>query len=202
MWSKMWSICGCALVVVGLVACTSQTIPTTEGAESASDVEFTGPWAAEFSASYARASDEFSRKAIKDGAISEQEYSEMIDRFRGCVSGFGYDIGDYELDGSFSLTFPPETSSDVANSDVESCSRQSGEAEIGSLYSWTHRNPDRTDEGSLIVECLVKKAVVPSSYSANDYANDSSRDDYPFVDEDAGREALEECRIDPLGEQP
>lgn len=197
----MWSICGCALLVVGLTACTGRTPPAAEGDASLPGVEFTGPWAAEFSASYARASDDFSRKAIGDGSISEQEYSEMIDRFRGCVSGFGYDIGEYKLDGSFTLTFPPETSADVANKNVDACSRQSGEAEIGSLYSWTHRNPDRSNEDSLIVECLVAKAVVPSTYSTSDYANDSSRNEFPFADEESGGEVLERCRIDPLGEQ-
>ncbi|MBF4461797.1 MULTISPECIES: hypothetical protein [unclassified Rathayibacter] len=125
----------------------------------------------------------------------------MIDRFKGCVSGLGYKIDEYKLDGSFNLNFPPDTDADIANEDVKSCSRDSGEAEIGSLYSWTHRNPDRMDEDTLIVDCLVEAGVVPSSYSISDYTSDTTRDDFPFVDEDKGRDTLEECRVDPLGVQ-
>ncbi|WP_133960495.1 hypothetical protein [Rathayibacter sp. PhB151] len=123
----------------------------------------------------------------------------MIDRFTRCVADLGYGIDEYALDGSFHLTFAPDTDADAADEEVKGCSRSSGETEIGALSSWTRRNPDRADETTLMVECLSRSGVVPSSYSTSDYANDVARDDYPFAEEDAGREALQRCRVDPVG---
>ena len=181
-----------------LAACASPP-PSPVGSVPGSGVpEFSGPWASEFAASYDRATDDFTRSVIEDGVVSEAERAEMIDRFTRCVADLGYAVEEYALDGSFSLTFAPDTDADIANEEVKGCSRSSGETEIGALSSWTHRNPDRADETALIVECLARSGVVPSSYSTSDYADDTSHDDFPFVDEDAGREALQRCRIDPL----
>ncbi|MCJ1672651.1 hypothetical protein MT355_05245 [Rathayibacter sp. VKM Ac-2929] len=187
------------MLMLGLAGCAAHG-PSANGSAPARDVPaFSGPWASEFAASYDRATDDFTRSVIEDGVVSEQERSEMIDRFTRCVADLGYGIDEYALDGSFHLTFAPDTDADAAYEDVKGCSRSSGETEIGALYSWTHRNPDRADETTLIVECLARSGVVPSSYSKGDYADDTSHDDFPFVDEAAGREALQGCRIDPLG---
>ncbi|WP_148060083.1 hypothetical protein [Rathayibacter sp. PhB152] len=192
-------VVGGAVLALGLAGCVAHG-RSADGSAPAREVPaFSGPWASEFAASYGRATDDFTRSVIEDGVVSEQERAEMIDRFTRCVADLGYGIDEYALDGSFHLTFAPDTDADAANEDVKGCSRSSGETEIGALYSWTHRNPDRADETTLIVECLARSGVVPSSYSKGDYADDASRDDFPFVDEAAGRESLQGCRIDPLG---
>jgi hypothetical protein len=188
-----------AALLLGMTACSSAAASKRQFEPALEGPAFSGPWAAEFASAYDRAADDFSRSVIEDGVVSEQERSEMIDRFTRCVADLGYGIDEYALDGSFHLTFAPDTDADAAYEDVKGCSRSSGETEIGALYSWTHRNPDRADETVLIVDCLVRSGVVPSSYSTSDYANDALRDDYPFAEEDAGREALKRCRIDPLG---
>lgn len=188
-----------AALVLGLTACTSPAAPDGQSGPAPGTPAFNGPWASEFAAAYDRATDDLTRSVIEDGVVSEQERAEMIDRFTRCVADLGYCVDEYALDGSFHLTFAPETDADAAYEEVKGCSRSSGETEIGALSSWTHRNPDRADETTLIVECLARSGVVPSSYSSSDYADDTSHDDFPFVDEDAGREALQRCRIDPLG---
>lgn len=188
-----------ATLLLGLTACSSPTASERQSEPALDRPAFSGPWASEFAASYDRATDDFTRSVIEDGTVSEEERAEMIDRFARCVADLGYGIDEYALDGSFHLTFAPDTDADAANEDVKGCSRSSGETEIGALYSWTHRNPDRADETTLIVECLIRFGVVPPSYSTSDYANDVSNDDYPFAEEDAGRAALEGCRFDPLG---
>ena len=188
-----------AVVTVVLAACASPS-PSPVGPVPDSGVPaFSGPWASEFAASYDRATDDFTRSVIEDGVVSEAERAEMIDRFTRCVADLGYAVEEYALDGSFSLTFAPDTDADAAYEEVKGCSRSSGETEIGALSSWTQRNPERADETTLIVECLARADVVPSSYSTGDYADDTSRDDFPFPDEDAGRAVLQGCRVDPLG---
>ncbi|MCJ1699388.1 hypothetical protein MT356_06620 [Rathayibacter festucae] len=188
-----------AALILGLTACTSAATPDGQSEPALGTPAFSGPWASEFAAAYDRATDDFTRSVIEDGVVSEQERAEMIDRFTRCVADLGYGVDEYALDGSFHLTFAPDTDADAAYEEVKGCSRSSGETEIGALSSWTHRNPERADETTLVVECLARSGVVPTSYSTSDYANDVPRDEYPFAEEDAGREALQRCRVDPVG---
>ena len=112
-WPSL-ALTGAALTVV-LAACASPP-PSPVGSVPGSGVpEFSGPWASEFAASYDRATDDFTRSVIEDGVVSEAERAEMIDRFTRCVADLGYAVEEYALDGSFSLTFAPDTDADIAN---------------------------------------------------------------------------------------
>lgn len=163
--------------------------------------EFSGPYAAEFAENYANSTDDFVRKILKDGQVSEQENSEVLDRFSDCVSAKGYTVASYALNGSYKIEFDEGTDSEKAGEDVDKCSLSSGEADVSSLYSWTHRNPERIDENTLVAACLVKAGLVSPAYTSRNYEKDTESDRFNFdADGDGtGREKLELCRIDPLG---
>ncbi|SMQ71905.1 hypothetical protein [Agreia sp. VKM Ac-1783] len=183
-----------------LAGCTSSTTGDS-GGSSGSTPEFTGPWAAEFADSYAKADTDFAKEVLSDGKVTEQEFSEMLSNFQECVAAKGITVSDYGFDGSYKTKFDPKLGNDAANASVKECSHSSGEDLVGALYTWTHRNPDKLDENEITAACLSKKGVVPDGYGAKDYTTDSADDKFPFPDQAAGRAALDSCRMDPLGIQ-
>ena len=173
---------------------------TLSGCSSADEpTKFEGPWAAEFAEHYERANDEYTKAVLSDGVITEQEIAETIDRLKACLDSSSITMTEYEFDGSYQTTFPPSLGNDKANDIVEGCSRTSGEALIGSLYTWVQRNPQHQDENQMIVDCLINEGAVAPGYRVEEFLADATADKFPFtVVEAAGRETLADCQADPL----
>jgi len=171
-----------------------------DGAASPGDTPaFSGPWAAEFTSEYQEAESDFVRAVLEDELITDQELSEMRDKFTECLSAYALTDVVFDDDGSFSLNEPDGADFDTVTDQVHGCSVESGEVEIGALHSWIRRNPDNQDENTIMAACLVRKGVVDPSYSADEYAEDYADDDFPYTDPTAGEEADLECNADPLG---
>ncbi|TFC48917.1 hypothetical protein [Cryobacterium shii] len=188
-----------SLAVAGLLLVAGTLLTACSATGSTASVPSSGPWASEFAENYKRADSDFTRSVLVDGVISEQEFAETIDGFRRCLRSHEISISDYRFDGSFRTSFPPELGNDQANTLTKGCSRSSGEDLIASLYTWVHRNPKNVDETRIIVDCLIRSGVVSTAYKVDDYLAGAIADKYPFSDEKSGREALETCRMDPLG---
>lgn len=161
--------------------------------------EFTGPWAAEFSSFYQKADSDFARTVLEDGVVSELEIAEVWERFRTCLSSAGVTLGDVGADGSYETTFAEDVGSDAANTATVGCSRTSGESYIAPLYFWMLRNPQKLDESTIIVDCLLKAGVVPDNYTVERFRVDTPAQSVPLEDPIDGPAALERCTLDPLG---
>ncbi len=186
------------LVLVLSVTFSSCSVAEKDAADTP---KFTGPWASEFSEHYLEASDDFTRTVLSDGKITEQEFSEMMTKFTDCLAASSITISPYQFDGSYNMQFGDALTSEAAHEISTNCSKKSGEDLIGSLYSWVHRNPAKENEQSILAECLVKRGVVSSGFSERDYSESMTSGKFPFADEKAGNDALQECRLDPLGLQ-
>lgn len=190
--SCRWSLAAAAAAaIVALSGCAA-------GAEAPAK-EFSGAWADEFATAFDETNSEFVRAVLADGAISDQEFAEMRDRYSTCLAEVDIEFSSFAPDGSSEISFPPSMSSEAAHEKMGECSRSSGEYPIGALFAWMQRNPDHRDEDTIMAECLVRERAVAPGYGATEYAADTPSGTWPFPDEARGREALETCAADPLG---
>jgi hypothetical protein len=182
---------------LALTGCTSTASTSRPASATPTAPRIEGPWAAEFTAEWQAATTDFERQILEDGVVSDQEYSEMTERFRACLADAGIEFGGFEPDGSYETTSTPGADQDAAHETVNDCSRTSGEDSVGLLYSWVNRNPD---DNAIVVECLQDSGVVDRGYTAAEYSEDIELESYPFVvDAQTGLDAVEVCESDPLG---
>lgn len=192
-----------AAVATLLAACGSvpDAVPTA-GAASGTDgngdiPSFSGPYAADFERVYTETESAFVRDALMDEEISDAEFSEMTARLTTCLADNGIEFGGYDEDGAITTSLAPNP--DDTHDIFTECSKTSGEAAIGALYSVTRRNPDNLDVATITAECLVKTGAVPPQYDADDYTADTAGrfSDFGSLDPEL-QEALTTCSLDPL----
>ena len=193
---RLQSVVVVLLIGFALTGCATTT--TTEKAHSAP--KFEGPWAAEFTSAYKAAKSDFVRGVLKDGKITDQEFSEMTERFKSCLDSSGITFEGFKEDGSYDTSFPPGSiSGDEAHKRIDACSSEAGEDRVGALHSWLQRNPQKLDENQIMASCLVSKGAVDASFTAKEYAKDVATLTFPFLNKAKGEEALSSCESDPLG---
>ncbi|WP_434316147.1 hypothetical protein [Leifsonia sp. P73] len=156
-------------------------------------------WESEIADAVRHATTDFERNALADGRISDAEFAEMENGFVECLRDRNVTFGGFGPAGGYGFTPGPGTTTAEANGIADECSASSGLDTVGSLYFAMQRNPQNLDEASITAACLVKKKVVPQTYSASDYARDTPTRAYPFTDAARGEKAMEECDTDPLG---
>lgn len=194
-----------AIAILALAGCGSPSDPSAGAVtQSAAGIShesgppsFDGPYAAEFADFYSRATSDFVREVLWDGQITDAEFAEMTDRFSSCLADQGITFLGFNPDGGL-RTSVAQNGGDT-HAIVSDCSRSSGEDFIGALHSMLVTNPDDRDWSTIVAECLVKKGVVPSDYSAADFAQDEAKfADFESVTPEL-RDALLACTSDPLG---
>lgn len=159
-----------------------------------------GPWAQEFQQAYDAADDPFIKEVVRDGVVSDEEYSEVVARYRDCMADSGITLKENPpSQGGFSYTFPSSVSSDDAHAVDSRCSEQAGENVIGALYHLAQRNPDHLDENQIVYECLLGAGIIDSSYTLDEFAADYVTQSFPFAADRASMDALAACDADPLG---
>ena len=156
-------------------------------------------WADEFEDARRRATTDFERKALEDDRISDAEFAEMENAFTTCMRDRNVTFEGFKPHGGYGFRPGKGTTTAEANGIADDCSKFSGLDTVGQMYFWVKRNPQRLDEDAIAAACLVKKKVVPPTYSAADVARDTYGRTYPFSDKARGEQALEECSSDPLG---
>lgn len=191
----------CAGTAMFLASCTATQVSeqAPEDIASVSTDGFRGAYAAEFAYNSSTAPNDQIRAILSDSDITEIEFNEVLTSFKHCVSDFGYEIRDYKFDGSYGVDFADGEDTALVNSRVNDCSKSSGEAQVGSLYSWINRNPERLDESEIVAQCLVARGTVENGFTAADYDAALMSDSFPFVDTEQGPDLLVECQVDPLG---
>jgi len=187
-----------ALAACGSAASNQSESPGLTPASLGEVPTFDGPYAAEFAEFYAGTSSDFVREVLKDGLITDAEFAEMTDSFTSCLADQGITFQGFEPDGGFGTSNAPN-GGDTAKL-VDECSHSSGQDYIGALYNFIKRNPDNLDSATIIKDCLIRKGVVPSDYSAEEFAQDNTGrfDDFGSLPADL-QQALVSCTSDPLG---
>jgi len=190
-------------MAVAFTACAAKTISDSALAQptpafTGSVPVFEGPYAAEFEEHYASTTSDFVRQVLEDGRIVDAEYAEMTNVLTACLADQGITFNGFEPEGGFSTSIAPNGGDTHAI--VVECTRASGEDSIGAIYSWMKTNPENLDNATIMAECLVRAAVVPQDYSADEFSQDSAGRfaDFETLSPDL-QEALVSCSSDPLG---
>lgn len=137
---------------------------------------------------YEKASSPEVKEALRDGVISDQEYSEMKERYAACLSASGISLTSYGVDGAV-LDPPSSMTSDDVHDTESKCSDRSGEYPIAYFYVQMRVNPSHKDMAQAIVDCFKRKRLVGPGYGLKDY----QAGDLPSSDQ----EAVTACSTDP-----
>ncbi len=156
-------------------------------------------WTDEFDDARRHATTDFERMALEDDRISDAEFAEMENAFATCMGDRNVTFEGFKPLGGYGFRPGNGTTTAEANGIADDCSAASGLDTVGLLYFQMRRNPQNLDEDAIAAACLVKKKVVPPTYSAADVRRDTLGQTYPFSDKARGEEALKECSSDPLG---
>ncbi|MDR1450700.1 MAG: hypothetical protein LBI84_11000 [Propionibacteriaceae bacterium] len=160
----------------------SPPAPTVVVTVSAVAVDFTGPWAGEFSVAYEKASDPAARFILQDGKVTAEELAEANAAFQGCLEGMGFSDVVINEDGSMAVTRPPALRDDYEAADdlVKEC--DAGWGDVSLLYNLVKGNPEAVDTAQIMAECLIRIGLRPAGYTAADYWFDfnGSGLDYPL----------------------
>lgn len=188
-----------ALVLTILFCGCAGTGDDTSSPHHADEATFSGPWAAEFHSYFEEAVSDFERGVLADGAITDQEYSEMTARFDTCLTGAGFDFSGFAADGSYSTTPTTAVDADTAEQTVDDCSVEAGERSIGALHGFVARNPENADTASIMVDCLHRTGLVGADYTTEDWTRENAVSSLPASIPADRKGEYEECSDDPLG---
>ncbi|MFT4156474.1 MAG: hypothetical protein QM630_00875 [Microbacterium sp.] len=155
---------------------------------------FDGNFAAEYREAWEKGSSETVRSILKDEAITDQEWSQVLRSLETCLVENGIEFTVYNPDGSYEVN-AAQLSGDVANEYMGECERDSGEAWIGYLYRSQTNNPGNVPASQLLTECLIRNAAVAPSYTEEQYLIDAPDLAFPFIDE-RGFDIFDRCTAD------
>jgi len=195
---RLGSAAVAALVATALAACSAsgdspndRPVAAPSPAFQGEVPEFSGPYAAEFAEAYRSTTSEVVHQILAKGSITDQDYAAVSSQYVKCVKDKGFTA---EVTGPFGEGTVEGDGEGDANEASLACSGDM--SVIASLRYLTTRNPQKLDENTIMAACLVKKKLVPPSYSAKDYEGNRQTGKFPFsVD---SPEFLA-CTGDPLG---
>jgi hypothetical protein len=156
-----------ALGVAAVLALTACAGPDAEELDSPGPAPeaFSGPWAELFELTYAEASSDEERAALKDGEISAQEYAYFQDKIVECLAALDV-TATFRSDGALEYSNPDRVSQDA----IGECNAENG-IRVLTLRDTIARNPTNVDENELVVDCLQREGVVDEDYTAEDLEN-------------------------------
>lgn len=153
-WSRLAASASLLVLAASLGACSSSTPPTG------------GPYAAQFAQARREATNDFQRKVLADGVITDSEFREVRQRYVDCLADAGI-TAKANADGSY------EVDADVsgpAGDTEKKCSKDTIEP-IEPLYYATRVNPNNEDPNLLMANCLRKAGVVGPDFTKSDWKN-------------------------------
>lgn len=185
------------LLLAGCAAAPSAPITEPVGSAPPSP-GFEGVFAAEYLQVWNEADSDFVRSVIEDSQISEQEWSETEKRLSTCLSEAGIEFLGFDEEGGYSVN-PGSIDGERANDILGECEKSSGEYLVGYLRTLAIINPENRDIDVAMTECLIRENLVDSSYTVEQYRNDSVNQTFPFIDPVNGPNDFSTCASDPLG---
>lgn len=192
------------IVVLALAGCSGT--PSVEDSGPPSDdrsrsappaPSFTGPHAEHYLDAWNDTNLDFVRDVIRDERVSDQEWAEVVERMDRCFAGLGIDFLGFEPDGGYAV-HPGDMDPDLANDNLAVCELESGEAWIGLLRSEAAINPEGLDFDQLVLDCMIDRGAVDSSYALEEYRRDYVSTSFPYIDPISGEQIWSDCHRDPL----
>ncbi|MEK8229303.1 hypothetical protein NKG05_30505 [Oerskovia sp. M15] len=123
-------------------AFTIATIGLALGAcSSAPDIDSTNPYAAEYKSALENSISDFERGVLEDGAVSNAEYNEAVDRYLACMRDLGVDVTTEPNGDLYQYVTPMITEFDKHD---PTC-RTGTIASIELLYDGFINNPENVD---------------------------------------------------------
>jgi hypothetical protein len=156
---------------------------------------FTGPWAAEFSLAYRSTTSTLAHKVLAKGVITTADHNQLSDAYIACMAqhGFTATVDGPGGQGSMSPSAGKHLTESAMNVAVGAC--DDGFAQVSALNYEILRNPQHLNENDIMVACLVREKVAPSTYTTADYAADLISQTFSFNINSA---AANKCITDPL----
>lgn len=212
---RMRVICAIVPLIAALASCSSA--PSSQSG-TASEPEFTGAYAQDYSQAYEQAKrnhSEFAVEALSDGELAESEVQESADRYVQCMADKGY-TATKSIDGSGDVYHPDQPLDEAWTTrmerDMHDCDVQSGILYLSALWQQERTNPDGKNDTSMVIDCLRRHDVVDDSMSdvqieqelngGTDGAGGFSWIPYDMADPnyDADKAKwLQECQTNPRG---
>jgi hypothetical protein len=178
------------LGATALVLCAIALAGCTHSPDAAADVrEASGPahpWADVITSAYKQAGSDRERDALRDGVISEQEYTYFRAQIVDCLHGLGI-TAEWSSDGALEYSKPAAVSHEAVNA----CNKKNG-IDVIALRDAMERNPRQLDESEILVACLKRAGSVDPGYTAE------MLDKGIEVDEFMGTKQFDTCNADPL----
>jgi len=137
---------------------------------------FTGPWAADFNLAYRTTQSTLAHQILAKGSITAADYTTISTAFESCMKAHGFNATVDGPGGQMTVTKVHDSS--AMNRALNVCGH--GFNQVASLYGQISRNPQHLNENEIMAACLVRSKLVPSSYTADDYAAELVRQKFPF----------------------
>lgn len=193
-----------ALSLAALTACSPGTPAAGTSVVDEVVPRYAGPYADEYRETWLRADIDFIRNVIRDEAISEQEWAEVVTRFDDCLGKHDVQLVEYEADGAYGVERGAGLSDERVQAAMAECETKSGETVLGRLWHSQRQNPSNQDPNELIYECLIRVGALDPSYSLENFLRDNPEFAFPFLSDD-GPDLYAKCSSAPLtvaGDRP
>ncbi|MFF1635168.1 hypothetical protein [Leifsonia sp. NPDC058248] len=166
---------------LGLFGCANQPHSALGPGEAPSR-----PWSDLIKSTSDKSTTDAERSALKDGAISDQEYAYFQEQIKDCLTKLGV-TAKWSSDKSLEYTKPDG----VTNDAIDNCNRENG-LEILALRDAMDRNPQQLDENDILVACLKRVKAVDPGYTSSMLASGVDLDKF------MNGELFDKCNADPL----
>lgn len=188
-----------ASVLMALLSgCSAGQTPDSSSSNEPDNVAgmpaFEGNFAAEYQEAWKKSKTDDVKAILNDEQITDQEWSQVLNKLETCLDDNGISLTEYKADGSYEVNVG-EMDGDVANQRMGGCEEESGEAWVGYLYRSQTSNPENVPATQLLTECMIRNKAVPASYTEEQYLEDAPNLAFPFTDEH-GFEIFESCNAD------
>ena len=134
------------------------------------------PYAAQIQTARHDATSPFERSVLSDGKITKSEYDQAVALYVRCVRSRGVNMSAQlapPLDAYYEYVVSPPRSTD--QSVMNACGRGTTDL-VGDLYVQLVENPQKVDLDTLTVRCLIRRGVVPATYTRADWERDQAND--------------------------
>lgn len=158
------------------------------GCGSDETVDPANPYAEEMLRAQSQATSDFEKEALKDGAVSREEYIEALDRYATCIRDKGAQVALVEASGIF--VYEISGAVDFYDSVADGCDKGT-KGLIEPLYVDILADPQKKGIDAAIAECMVAMGAVDSSFTAADFVELMEREEAEQANDPVSRRILD-----------
>lgn len=191
-WLPTYTFLFCVLLMAGCSHSSPGDSATLESVESRGDAA-AAAWNAEIDKAREESSVDQVKEILEDHKITSAELAHLQDELRECLRPAGVtDVSFSTSEVQYETNTPPGNPAEFVKK-MDACEDSVGYSQVAALYFGMLRNPENRDYTPELVDCLVEKGLVPSSYSVDDYRRDLASDRLPFATSDESMVTYAQC---------